>query len=682
MAYDPCQCQNQSKLELEFIATDTVAVDLISRSISTNEKFTTSDYKDKDFLNLSNIGNTKSNGGAYHPGTGIYRRMDEMLIKYNDQLQKYEDELNEYNSVENQIKKSFIDVAKDGLSSGIVNTFIPAKQVEKFILSEKKSLFGNVGKSDTSLAKNVSKDIEKALKSTLSKDLNFLSGVLDITDKPTIPTPPTATFKEEVFTGYITNYDSEKANGLYVPGTVPTAYSSIPQIEPYTFPAYNEVLGLFAVLESPPVEFYVRKGMANDLEFELAGYPEPEGNGYMNGDIEKTGKYSFYLPDGISYAKNPALDWDEDNSSTLVAFQVELEIDVESNEFPFVGDNLFRELGIELRANSNFEITHRFYDETERKITLVLTSSYYPIIDVKNTLFQFEIYFNTQVVSYRTTQNTYDLVFNRQNVDFITTEITETKLKIFCDNYFHQLDKEGEQVTSFQLFTHDVDQGLNQHEELPQWIKYESGTIKLMNDININHPYVHAVSNSDLIIRGENIIIDDGFDFTQSGSLTLEATRSIIVSEEVVIPERVTLSINHDMLNKGSNLVTLNTTVISEFCDLNYSANTVNFKLGKQINEDKDLVDESLYEPKSIDFSVYPNPTTSNIVNVRFSHPSSFLNISLSDLNGKIFLKEHLAGKVTKEFELDFEGLADGVYILHIQNSEGQTFTERLVKND
>jgi len=80
------------------------------------------------------------------------------------------------------------------------------------------------------------------------------------------------------------------------------------------------------------------------------------------------------------------------------------------------------------------------------------------------------------------------------------------------------------------------------------------------------------------------------------------------------------------------------------------------------------------------DISVFPNPADNTI----FIHSNTNLQdviISLSDITGKMFIKDHqnFSNNTDRYLSLDVSGLPTGIYILHVIDNGNVRFDEKII---
>ena len=252
-----------------------------------------------DFMNLSEL-----NPAEYKSGTMIYRSLEDMIDQYQTKLDKYDQELNDYNSTGNQLIRLGLDAGE-----ALLNVYAPN--------------LGGDPKNEES----------KNFKKLLAKGMDFAAmEILPKTfDKPAKPTTPTATYTETAFKGTIGSTYIDVVGPLFMPGTFPVSYGSgQPALTPFNYPAYNEVLGQFALLQKPKIKrqmledqdwytcLHFGSGTCNS-ESTNPGDSYP-GLNYIYFDSEHVQTFRFKLDEPLKFAFNPALDFDFDATTVDVAF--------------------------------------------------------------------------------------------------------------------------------------------------------------------------------------------------------------------------------------------------------------------------------------------------------------------------------------------------------------------------
>lgn len=305
MAYDPCSCQSQGELEIEFTSFSTLNVDIIGRSIALDVPINNSTYTTRNFMNLSGI-----NVDSYVPGTEIYMNMDSLAADYDRRQKKYLDDLNTYNQLEPlRFAMELVGIREVGefLSRGITNIKLTDTLYTWLSLPP----LGGIGLPPATLKPlppglvsgpliQVSDTVlVRAFTDKAKKEIGRVFGNLTAEifkaaspGKPVAPTVPVATLEESVYKGTITGIDTVYSSALLIPGSLPNAYPAGTTLEPHRVPAYNEILGKVALLKTP-------KPIArNDFSVNVS-------NNFLTWTINKDINIRF--DEELLFALNPAL---------------------------------------------------------------------------------------------------------------------------------------------------------------------------------------------------------------------------------------------------------------------------------------------------------------------------------------------------------------------------------------
>jgi|GEM_PF-2192477 len=339
LAYDPCICNREEpvQLQLKVLSIDTQVVNLYGREISLVEDLADANGKptfDKDFLLAQSIQNDVNSGNL------MYNSMGEMVTKYGTKLSDYNTKLADYKSAKNQSKIIINSLAKDLILKGVSNAITPPaiKAVNAFLDSNLNSSKFNIGSDQM-------KNIIKAEKVLLGKGYDFLSAQIGLKPltKPSKPNTPTATFSEMRLSGTIRSTGSTEIGHFILPGSKPSEQydnSDLPDV--LNFPAYNNPVGLFALLETPAITVVTdQKKTTKSVTFEETYAPIHNGTiqslsyGEANPKIiveqevdPSTISFSVSLNEALKFDLNDAVDFDEDKTDITVAFKVYFEDEV------------------------------------------------------------------------------------------------------------------------------------------------------------------------------------------------------------------------------------------------------------------------------------------------------------------------------------------------------------------
>lgn len=291
-AYDPCSCNTPTKLNLEFTHIKEHELKLIGREVAitdtdimTNEMGVTP----RDFLSSVSYDETTKNASQ---GLAINKALQNTLDDYEKRYKKYQDDLAANQERNEFVNKNlgYIKFAKyaiatvqtlsGGFSSGILPVllkyagaqyaidYLASTNYNSYSYSEDTDWFKSTVKSFPNLIKKINSNEEKIdetefykfLKILMGKDAEtFIANNLETTTDPNQPAKPTntITYSEMNFDGKIVTQGIKIGPTFYSPGSYgPTRASWDSQLDgnnAFLFPVYNELLGTFALMETPKI---------------------------------------------------------------------------------------------------------------------------------------------------------------------------------------------------------------------------------------------------------------------------------------------------------------------------------------------------------------------------------------------------------------------------------------------
>jgi len=679
MAYDPCQCMFKTKFDLEFRWVSSLDVDLQLRSITLEKDLTKLNAMDKAFLQMAP--DDKNNLNESSPI--IFKSIDDVLQSYDKALDLYKDELKDYNSQINLLKKDIIGLVGT-IGGGVLPTITSSTSALTALIKKTQLPIWDSTIVGDDEAKEYAKEIVKSGKKLMADQFDFLNVVLNVKkDKPIRPQVPVASFTEGKIVGKITDVNEKISPNLFLPGTMPTAYSgTVKDIFHYNFPAYNNIMGQFALLRTPKLQVYDKPvDLSQIIEYMVdfpIEYPQIE---HPEEYPVTTKEVSLRLTDGLHFALNPALDWDMPKTSILYAFQIEFDMGLMPLEYIETLKTEISKIG-----GGNFELTHRL-TEPNGRTTAIVTSNYYNVNEAKNLVFSLlmvnTFYSDDDPIPPVTVQ--YMLLQNAPS-------ISKIKLKVVADMWFQQLGYDDEQVNTFQVFTYELF-NKNTHSSLEDaissvggtiednsdWVLYQPGTIKLSGLISPNDDIVTEQIGNELYVRAEHIDVIGEVGATGNYTLILEAYSSVNIKPGgKLLPSAK--AVIRDFYNQGENPVTItDTEFLSSFCTSDYKANGLSGKAQARFEEEQRILRERAEKAKMA-VTIYPNPTTNYVqVSVK-NQPQGVANLqfALFDITGRQVVQTEQEANSQGQYTLQLPQLSGGIYMLHIKAGQ-QTTVEKVV---
>ncbi len=700
MGFDPCICMREAndstqlgKLQLIFSDINTTHIAMTSRGISIDQEITQAGLLD-DFLNLSDI-----NVGTYEPGQRIYTKMDDLYADYQKRLKKYHDELSEYNSDYN-----FLNAFLTKVAPALTNTFIDSWSIDD-VVSKLKEDSAMATMSDVEVAIELqeqrkkrelnfnssgdftTKSLKSLTKGILGVGFDFLSMELfPKTTAPKKPTAPIATFSETVYKGTISDTSYTPGPQMYQPGGVTYTDNNTngwgygrADLAFSALPAYNTVLGLVALLNSPKPEFYSK----SNIEYDQLYHVEPafqSDSCYTKNRYIINNEIKLRFANEIKIALNRSLDFNYEATTTYAMIEIET-----VNSEP-------RELFMDATISFNSEIINsNFYKSTEKyaypdyanggDLTHSFHSKWIPLDNLNQYVFSLERidtivnhvfgFFST----YPVPECQYQYMPNYEPEDFLMS-IKSVKLKLMHDFYFQQIGSRGEKINTSQVFTYllyDGNQNINLLGPESTWVdnqpdifnEYMPGLLELYNEnITINSEYVSQVIGNIIYINAEEVLISGDITVENGYTVVIQALNTIDLKPNAHLVPNIHLKIKKDFYDTPV-FEYIDNSEVYNFCNNSndYHANAASKSAYQRIKDTNVLNQESKnganFEKNSV--SIHPNPANSQIRITSSSKPIT--EIQLFDLSGRSLIHKK-TGNDIQQVEMNIDQLQSGVYIV------------------
>lgn len=335
LGYDPCTCFFQSDLRVTFQFFDESSIGMNSNGVSTTMNLSdilSGNYDvDGDFL--ANVNYTDGHASS---GTIIYNTLEQMYQNYIDRLEyvKAQNELIAEQNEKINDALTIIKLAKGALVNPIANWISDPDIV--FVLV-KLGLFTHKSGTDQGYSVKPNYDkIESKAKEYLGQGFDWLTNSTKkgIQQPLTAPPMPTGTVWQASFDGQITNYSPEIGPVLFNPGSYPLASTNAILDEEdeeqmadlaltaHTYPYYNEVLGLFALVETPKFLAHYSNSFTETKDIEICSNVEHTGMmtgeydiiKYVHHEVHKDQKFQLQLNSPLKFVMNPAAGIDYDRT--------------------------------------------------------------------------------------------------------------------------------------------------------------------------------------------------------------------------------------------------------------------------------------------------------------------------------------------------------------------------------
>jgi hypothetical protein len=305
VGFDPCTCLFRSDLKLQFQFVNFLEINMVSNEVSLDVALV--DNSGNLTINEDFLTSVQYNNGFEGSGLLVY---GEMMTLVDDYIAKLE-EIEQYNlDVEANLKRNkrkkivlqvFKQIVVEGTSTLVGPLVLP-------VLNSAADLIKDILNDDQiKVDKNkVTSEVKKILGEQYD---SFSKEWLDSpTDKKPTPTVPTARISQSTFNGEIVNNTAVNGPTLFNPGTYPTGTGNV-EVTAHSYPVYNEILGLFALLESPQFMKYAdwEHNIINaNFSTAITENDDPESSELISLEMESDYIQRFKLSAPLKLAYNPA----------------------------------------------------------------------------------------------------------------------------------------------------------------------------------------------------------------------------------------------------------------------------------------------------------------------------------------------------------------------------------------
>lgn len=648
MAYDPCVCDFDSRIEVYVEFVETSDIKLYGRFIGTS---TPIDYLkggqntaalDPNFLSSMDyrFGNTKIEAGAL-----IYKNVNTLAADYDKRMKDY------------KMEKQDADKIKAWSTALTLGAYI-ATGGKAFLAAKMKSII--IG--GTALGKDKSKDILEAIiygGMAAGKYTDYYAGRLK--EEAKMPGMPSVIQGEMKLQGTLTDHDRVYRTTFGSPGSSNTY--SFDLINTPKYPLYNEHLGVFALYYKPKVQVYYK--FSDTRVFSPGGGPvEGENNGIDREKITDRHEIGFRLENDIKYSINPAIKPNMDNTKVLFALRMKHQLPSNAKYI----------------ENLNWEIRHS--KDLPNGTEYYLQSPYLPASCIEKliTLIDF--------TSISTNTIDQDPSVARGRNYILPTDLELCVMLVLESN---ELGKDESPNRAVHMFTYPIESSIIGGEEynfntFTQGYSSYRYTMTSIHQPELNFNSVSITSSANTYAK-KLITFSNGTMNILGGSSFYEAGEEIKISTEyeiIPIGGEVTLQVfdladNPPCSYDNHGLVT-NKNEIAIFCsgDIN-SKYKGNISLSK--TSPKPIKNELKDKPElpKINFKIYPNPTSNNAIIAYELDENKANNICIYNLAGALIKKIVLANNSNKEVNIETEILEAGVYLVTLNASNGYSETKKLI---
>ncbi len=724
VAYDPCTCTYPSRLKLDFNWFSETNFGLNGRQLTFTEPLTDAVNKeliDKDFLGafeyLSEL-DTAQNGFI------IYNSLEKAVDDYLAQMQKYQTELSGINANNAKIKRN-IAIVK-AFKAVILAGVNPTSAVIAGI-SITAALSGGAAWA-TDLVNNAGDLIQKdtikfyTLKKETQKLLGaqfdfFGSKYFKEKPAPTKPSQPMVSYSEMSFKGKI--YDDFPISGpdFKAPGTFQNNPNPLDYPFVYKLPIYNEVLGTFALLETPrfTISRDIQAAFSMPIEyFATTTQVSPLPAVYQNW----TENIQIKMENDLKFALNSALD--------IKSYNIELAIEVKDSITKRKNDNLslvaddfhycftdplyttnLSSMNTDVNSIENIYNTYSFQNGNEFNLPSgnYAWYPYHSVDTLKRPTFKkrernyksdfipkdafYESIFEYGIKNERVSPAGVNTLVIPEEYCFESK--IDLELKILVEIEFNTLDENGENNKMIEVFTYKIPKNklTFTSQDIFSNLSSSNFNIDFPKNLNFNNVNFNGTNVSGCTLNGnsytckarENISLSGNISTTSGYNVNFNAGEEIVEFPESVINGEIIRQIT-PFYNYSHPMPQVNSTYIQSYCNINnanspYKADvpTKQFSVKPQVSEGF----ENLKQEINWDFSIYPNPTTSNTTVVLSGNNSTNYSVEVSDMTGKVIYSKVNNGEVSSS-ELELNGISKGVYFVKVNTLLGTKMKQLVIQ--
>jgi hypothetical protein len=270
----------------------------------------------------------------------------------------------------------------------------------------------------------------------------------------------------------------------------------------------------------------------------------------------------------------------------------------------------------------------------------------------------------------------------------------ELELKVIINVVFNTLNSNGENNSTSQIFTYSIDDVLWSDTDINPNLKNSANDFSqypenlTFTNTNFNGSEVEGciLEGNTYTCQAWNDIIIDGVLTSENGyqvnifaGNNIEELPESDVSPEIVLDIKQILDFSHPMPEATP-------AYVSNFCDVlnqnanSYQANVPNGKLSKQLAmQDSINALQNTITNEPFDFTLYPNPTSSQTRIALENTSSTEIEVSVIDIMGKL-IHVDISQINEKIVSLNVAGLEKGIYFVKVK-SNFEEKTKQLVVN-
>jgi hypothetical protein len=440
--------------------------------------------------------------------------------------------------------------------------------------------------------------------------------------------PPLSIELEHLFTGTLTSNHTYGISDFYIPGSV----ISNPPISTgsnynHKYPIYNEVLGLYTLLEKPKIDIYYGETFSRyDDDNQL---PDPGKEARILFNIQE---------ESVKLALNPA--------SNLILKEAFIQVSALGNFYSIVDP-------------TSTNVTNN----TGISMTKIWTSKLIPISCISDQPIYFDYATNDFAPDISDVTTSIILFLEDPNGNkYVHKSTWETEWT--PTPYPYQRDINIVNTTTNTIFIHIYNNWFNK----PTFINKDYSFYLLEDHKNLSGSITQSKRAKETILI-ENATIYNELEITAGQRIDIKPNTTILPQTDIYIYTPMTEC-------KDNEIPLASWEDILDACN---SPEYISSKIHKRLKDDE--YEYSLAELNMVKVSVFPNPV-SDYVSLDFENiPRNYSSkIFITDMNGRLLLSENIENnRGFNNHSISVGNLSAGIYILHIPKLDGTVQTEKLI---
>jgi len=617
MAYDPCICNYSSRLLFEFKTKETGQVKLGGRLIGTSVPLDGTGnsplLNEREFLNTVHLDDNFDVQG----GMLTYNNIDDLVEKYQQPEQSL-------------VEKLAIAAIKSLISN-------VAKPFDQFLDKPAGTLFTkhvsgtpipfSGGKTVDSLEK-ISLGIVGATTKQLSSSIGKGKKI------------PNISFVEaEMALAGEVRYDRGLGTGsvlIATPGSKGTLNTS--QVPDRYYPAYNEALGVFALLETPVLKRKYSTHTSTDLFC-------PGEGGSTSVGIDNRTNYNL-TPNQFKFYFNPAAEVNIEKTKIFGAIVLESTSSVNINKYK----NLVKVPSLEPSEVASAEVP------LEAKHIYI--SDFVPLESI-----------------HRLVPSLSDLECDITE-EFVEGVSAYLRLQIFYEfkpNRYGKINQHWEILTyplNIENGDFDVNSSLPEFPETLQvsdeYYNYEElTTVTALNTITITG---NVKTQEPWYPPGEDVI-------EQPHGVTF-VSEEIIIKSPSSIQSNATFTADVDNFYGDEKIAPVSAGYVKSFCNNTNRYKAKNSQVATRYRPEKENTTEALTNDEVGNISIFPNPVE-DILTIQPQNIALPYQLRIYDFSGRMLNQQQIG---TTQTQIDLSGYPTGLYIFEAIAADGERWVEKILK--